>query len=318
MSEQTKNSALDSILKQYETNSSSSTNYTKKTYDLKNYFTTFLDKGVKQGKKIVRILPLKNEKGESISPFVEKMVHKTKVAGEWKTFPCLKHEALKPEDKKCPFCEARELLLATGTESDKEIAKGYSARKTYVIKVIDREKESEGVKFWRFSHDYRKTGTFDKLIGIIQEFGEIFDPNKGRDLIINIARDAKDIPTISNIVHKDSSKLTTDREIGLSWINDERTWRDVYSVKPYDYLAIIVKGGVPAWDKTNEKWADKESLKAENIGNESDELNVELETGKAKAVEAKLTKTTTVTTAKTTEPSTKDEAEDDEANDLPF
>jgi hypothetical protein len=297
MSQETKNSTLDSILKQYETNSSSSTSFPNK-FDEKNYFSTFLPKGVNNGKKVCRILKPK----DGSSPFVEINVHKKQVNGEWKTFPCLKHE----ENKPCPFCEARELLLGTGKDSDKEIAKSYSSKKAYVVKVIDREKEEEGVKFWRFNHDYRKTGTFDKLIGIIQEFGEIYDSNTGRDLIINIARDGKGIPNISGIVHKDQSKLTTNREVGLSWINDERTWKDVYSVKPYEYLEIIVKGGTPAWDKVNNKWADKESLKSENVGNESDELNAELETGKAKSAASTTTNTSQAT------PST------EESDDLPF
>lgn len=296
MSEQAK-SNLDAILAQYEKNSSSNTNYSQKTYDLKNYFTTFLDKGVKNGKRIVRILPV--GEGQK-TPFVEVMVHKIKLNGEFKTFTCPKHE----EQKDCPFCEAREALLATGKEDDKELAKKYSARKTYVVKVIDRDKEAEGVKFWRFNHDYRKTGTFDKLIGIIQEFGDITDPNKGRDLIINIARDTNDVPVIQSIIQKDSTKLTTDREIGLSWLGDKRTWKDVYSIKPYDYLAIIVKGGEPAWDKVNEKWADKTSLKAENIGNESEDLNSELEMGKK---DAEKTKSNTTSSK-----------EEDPEEDLPF
>lgn len=305
MSETTKtNSTLDAVLNQYKTNSETTTNYTKKTYDLKNYFSTFLPKGVKQGKKTVRIL--KPQDGSS--PFVELMVHKKKVAGEWKTFPCLKHE----EQKDCPFCEARELLLAEGTDASKEMAKEYSAKKTYVTKVIDKtssETEVEGVKFWRFNHDYRKTGTFDKLIGIIQEFGEIYDPNTGRDLIINIARDTKDVAAITGIVHKDPSKLTTDRDLGISWLTDARTWRDVYSVRPYEYLEIIVKGGVPAWDKVNNKWADKDSLKAENIGDDGDKLNAELEMGKAEL------KTSNTIVTKTSETSSKENEDND---DLPF
>ena len=298
MSETAPKSTLDSILDQYKTNTSSATaNYSKKTYDLKNYFTTFLEKGVDSAKKVIRILPTK----DGGTPFVELMVHKIKVNGEYKTYPCLKHE----EQKECPFCEAREALLATGQASDKELAKTYSSKKTYVVKVIDRNAETEGVKFWRFSHDYRKTGTLDKIIGIIQEVGDIVNANTGRDLTINIARDTNKIPVIQSIIQKDPSKLTTSRETGLSWLADERTWRDVYSVKPYDYLYLIVKGLEPAWDKVNNKWADKATLKADNVGNESDELAAELETGKAKAAEAKVTTSNT-------------NKVEDEDNDLPF
>lgn len=277
MSEQ-KQSTLDAILAQYEKNSSSNSNYSQKTYDLKNYFTTFLDKGIKEASRVIRILP--PSEGQK-TPFVEVMVHKIKINGEYKTFICPKHE----DSKDCPFCEARELLLAEGKESDKELAKKYSAKKTYVAKVIDRDKEMEGVKFWRFNHDYRRTGTLDKIVSIIQEVGDITNPNTGRDLTIKIARDTNGIPVIQNIIQKDSSKLVTNKEnyeTAKAWLADSRTWKDVFSIKPYDYLKIIVEGGEPVWDKINEKWVNKSSIKSENIGNETNDLNSELEMGKNK------------------------------------
>jgi transcription initiation factor IIE alpha subunit len=36
----------------------------------------------------------------------------------------------------------------------------------YIAKVIDRDND-EGVKFWRFNHDYRKEGIFDKIHGVL-------------------------------------------------------------------------------------------------------------------------------------------------------
>lgn len=295
MSQDTKKSTLDAILEQHEKNSSTQTSSTNK-FDERNYFSTFLPKGVNTGKKTIRILKPK----DGSSPFVEVHVHKKQVNGDWKTFACLKTE----ENKPCPFCEAREALLATGKDSDKEIAKNYSNKKAYVLKVIDREKEADGVKFWRFNHSYKKTGTYDKLIDLIKELGEIYDNKAGRDLTINITRDNAGIPNISSIVHKDPSRLTTDENKvnGLAWINDERTWREVYPVKAYDFLYLIVKGLTPAWDKTNNKWVDKESLKSDNVGNESDELDAELATGKVK------TETSTNATANVEDPD----------NDLPF
>lgn len=291
-------SALDAILKQYDKNSNPTGSSERKTYDLKNYFNTMLKDGIKTGSKKVRILPNAGK-----SPFVEMMAHKIKVGSDWKTFACLQHE----KQTDCPFCEAREALLATGKDSDKELAKKYGARKMYIIKVIDRNVEEEGVKFWRISHDYRKQGTFDKIAGIIQAVGQdISLADTGRDLIINIARDQNNIPTITGIVQCDPSPLSSDTEKAKLWIADTRTWEDVYSLKNYDYLEIIVKGGTPVWDKIKEKFIDKASVPTEDATYADDGLSSELSIGTP--VDKVETSTNNLNTT----------VKEDESEDLPF
>ena len=255
---------LAAMLKQYESNTNSYTKTEQKTYDLKNYFTTYLKDKERTATKRIRILPTK----DGSTPFVEVHGHKIQVEGEWKTFTCLKHE--KNED--CPFCEAREALLATGKESDKELAKKYSAKKMYVVKVIDRDNEADGPKFWRFNHDYRKTGTLDKIYGVLQAVNkDITDPTTGRDLLVMIARDQNNRPVVQSISHVDPSPLSEDADLAKEWLSDERTWEDVYSIKSYEYLEIIVKGGVPTWDKDAKKWIDKASITASEEGDNLDE-----------------------------------------------
>lgn len=259
---------LAAMLKQYESNT---TSYTKSenTYDLKNYFTTFLKEKEKSATRRIRILPTK----DGSSPFVEIHGHKIQVDGEWKTFVCLKHE--KGED--CPFCEAREALISTGKESDKELAKKYSAKKMYVVKVIDRDNEADGPKFWRFNHDYRKTGTLDKIYGVLQAVNkDITDAETGRDLLVMIARDQNNRPVVQSISHVDPTPLSEDAELVKEWLADDRTWQNVYSIKPYEYLEIVVKGGSPTWDKEAKKWIDKASLTATE---ENDNLDEELTLG---------------------------------------
>lgn len=264
----TETSRLDAMLAQYDKNTSS-TNESKAKFDLKNYFSTFLDKKEKTAIRRIRILP-SNDNG---TPFKEMHGHKIQVEGEWKTFACLKTE----KNSACPFCEAREALLATGRESDKETAKTYGSRKLYIVKVIDRDNEDHGVKFWRFNHDYRKTGTLDKIFSIINSLKvDISDAVNGRDLSITLARDQNNKTVIQSILPMDKSPLSTDETLLAEWLEDERTWHDVYSIKSYDYLEIIVKGGVPAWDKVQEKYVDKASLKEEG-DNVDDELTVGVE-----------------------------------------
>jgi hypothetical protein len=298
-------SALDAMLAQYEKNNAPK--YEKKSekvYDLKNYFNTYIKEGVKSATKEIRILPSENG-----SPFVEVHGHKVQVDGEWKTFACLKHEKGEP----CPFCEAREALLATGNESDKELAKKYNARKMYVVKVIDRAAEEEGVKFWRFNHDYRKEGIFDKIHGVLTDLKtnrDVTNPETGRDLAITIQRNQNNIPVVSAVVALDSTPLSEDVEKSQEWLADARTWEDVYSVRTYDYLEIIVKGGIPVWDKEEKKFVDKESLKADDNSTLEAELTMGVENVKSNVQAASETTKTTTTTQSV--------ESDDEEDDLPF
>jgi hypothetical protein len=229
--------------------------------------------------------------------------HKVMVDGEWKTFPCLKHE----KGEACPFCEAREELLATGKDSDKELAKKYNARLMYVVKVIDRDREDEGVKFWRFNHDYRKEGVYDKLYAMITALKkDVTSTETGRDIAITINRNQNGVPVVSGIQALDPTPLSEDSTKLNEWTSDDRTWEDVYSVRTYDYLELIVKGYTPVWDKEEKRFVAKELLKEEETKNTLEsELTMGLETVKSNI----QTHTPTSTTV-----SSVDEDEDD----LPF
>lgn len=266
----TENENLLKMLSQYENNNKPKYETKKdKVYDLKNYFTTALKDGENSQIKTVRILPNKNG-----SPFVEYFGHKIQVNGENKVFACLKHE----KNEACPFCDTKNELLSTGDDKDKEIAKKYSARLMYIVKVIDRDNEEDGVKFWRFAHDYRKEGIYDKIIGVMAAIKkDITDATNGRDIVLTINRNQNKIPIVSSIVSLDSSPLSTDEAKLSKWLSDERTWEDVFSVRTYDYLEIIIKGGTPIWDKENSCFIDKASLSSSS--EETDNLNSELTIG---------------------------------------
>jgi hypothetical protein len=299
----TENNALAAMLEQYEANNKPK--YEKKSekvYDLKNYFNTYIKEGVKSAEKTIRILPT----SDGSSPFVEMYAHKIKVDGEWKTFACLKHE----KEEACPFCEAREALLATGKESDKELAKAYNARLMYVVKVIDRDHPEEGVKFWRFNHDYRKEGILDKIQTVLRAIKkDITSPENGRDIVISINRNQNGVPVVSGVATLDPSPLSEDAEQAAAWLADDRTWEDVYSVRTYDYLEIIVKGGVPVWDKEAKCFVDKASLESDTT--ETDNLDSELTMG-VETIKANIIASES---SDSPEESSEDEGETD---DLPF
>ena len=150
-----KKTTLEAMLAQYE--SATTETKAKTTFDLKNYFTTYLPDGINTAIKRVRILPVSDG-----TPFIAVHVHSIQVEGKNRKFTCLAHES----DLPCPFCEAREELLSTGEESDKELAKNYRPRLMYIVKVIDRENEADGPKFWRFPSNFKKAcTTFGRGVG---------------------------------------------------------------------------------------------------------------------------------------------------------
>jgi hypothetical protein len=247
----------------------------RKTYDLKNYFNTYLPDGVNSLTKTIRILKYDVTDRKF---WGEMYAHKKEVEPKkWRTFTCIKHE----KGEECPFCETRKMLLETGKESDKELAKKFSARKMYVLKVIDRDKEHEGVKFWRFNHSYDNSGTLDKILSAINAAGEdIIDYENGRDLKIEIKRNQLKKPAINSINYApNKSKLSDDQDLMEQWSNDDRTWEDVYSVKDYNYLSIIAMGKTPTWDKEQEKFVAKEDQEQTNSQYEEDDYDSELTMG---------------------------------------
>jgi len=298
------NNALAAMLEQYETNNKPKyEKRTDKVFDLKNYFTTYLPKGTVSLTKTIRILPT----ADGSSPFVEMYAHKIKIDGESKTFPCLKYTKNEP----CPFCEAREALLATGSETDKELAKTYNTRLMYIVKVIDRDDEEHGVKFWRFNHNYKKEGNLDKIQAVIRAIKkDITNPEIGRDLSLTINKN-DDITVVSGVASLDPSPLSEDPKQAAEWMADDRTWRSVYAEKNYDYLLIVVKGGVPVWDKTANCFVDKNSTAA--VKTETNALDTELTMG-VENVKSNIIASTTETITSSVESTVEDEVDDD----LPF
>jgi hypothetical protein len=138
----------------------------------------------------------------------------------------------------------------------------------------------------------------------------IFDLNNGLDLIITLTRTADNKTSIQIVDDGFPSPLTEDYDIGMKWIQDEKNWYDVYTVKPYDYMTIIAMGGVPVFNKELGKYVDKE------------EMNKIKEEAEQKRIEEELTEETRdySEVAKTNEiiVDASNTADDDSEEDLPF
>lgn len=240
-------SSLDAVLAQYEkAQQSNGGGQGKMSQDerMKKYFALLLDDKSNSGTRRVRILPTR----DGSSPFVEAWYHEIQVGGKWQKF----YDPGKNDNERSPLNEVYEELMSTGKDSDKELAKQYKSRKFYIVKVIDRDREEDGVKFWRFKHNYKNEGILDKIIPIWRNKGDITDPDKGRDLIIELTKQKTPkgaaYTTVSTIMYDDPTPIHEEKETMNGWINDELTWQDVYAKKPVEYLEAIARGEEPRWD----------------------------------------------------------------------
>ena len=245
-------STFDAVLAQYEKNKNAASGNSNKVSQedrMKKYFTTVLPKGSKGEERRIRILPTT----DGSSPFKEVYFHEVQVDGKW-----TKLYDPKQEGKRSPLNEVYESLMQTGVESDRELARQYRSRKFYIVKVIDREHEQDGPKFWRFKHNAKQDGVLDKIFPIFQKKGDVTDVNNGRDLTLFLtltkSGTGKEYTVINSVIPEDASPLHTDSATSKSWIEDELTWSDVYSKKGEDYLEMVAKGEVPRWDSETKKW----------------------------------------------------------------
>ena len=269
------NNVLDAVLAQYENSkqgSSSSTSKMTQDERMKKYFAAILKDSEKQGQKRLRILPTT----DGSSPFKEVWFHEVKVDGKWVKL----YDPGKNDNERSPLNEVHDDLMSTGKDSDKEIAKQYKARKFYIVKVIDRDNEQDGVKFWRFKHNYKQEGILDKIIPIWKAKGDITDSDKGRDLILELTKAKTNAgityTVIQTVMYDDPAPLHEDEETMESWLSDELTWEDVYSKKPVEYLEAISRGETPKWDsdKKGYVYANEETAETTIGGNKKDNSKV--------------------------------------------
>ena len=263
-------------------------NTKKISFDSKNYLDLKLkDHEVTKTVK-VRFLPIS---ASDSTVFFDITTHALKVDKEiaksgFKSYVCLNDKKVGSTEE-CPICKKSKELFDKSAKARQEGNEALSKslfkeacslkkKRTFIVRVVDREHEDEGVKFWRFNENSKGEGIYDKLISLYNtrkqeslDEGEgeynIFDLYNGKDIIINISK--SQIPdgfggmkdTIAyNITDSGNRKpLSKDNEKANSWLNDEKTWKDVYSNKTADYLDLVVNGKIPVYNKEMGKFVEK-------------------------------------------------------------
>lgn len=267
-------SSLDAVLAQYEKNKSPETSKPQMTSEerMRQYLSIMLPKGTKSGEKRIRIVPTT----DGSSPFKEVFFHNIQIQGRWiKLYDPGKGSDGKPSGDRSPLNEVEEALRLAGDTQSKELARTYRSQKFYIVKVIDRDNEEDGVKFWRFKHNWRSDGPIDKIIPIMAKKGDVTDRNEGRDLTLMLQSvplpgGRGEYTTVSTVMYDDPAPMHTDDETMDKWITDERTWKDVYSQKPVEYLEAIAKGLDPVWDSELKKYTydDPDAVKKTTVTND--------------------------------------------------
>ena len=296
----------------------------KNDFDAKNYLDTKLADGQNERTITVRILPVSNEDGNfriAVKTHNLKVNRRIAQSG-FKSFLCLDDPQVPNYNPsvRCPICEKAQYYFDEAKkcrETDKEKSKklfmkacSLKNKITYIVRVIERGKENEGVKFWRFNENTQGKGIYDALIALYKqrkndmaeegiENYNIFDLDNGRDIVLTLTRtersDGQEGVAIQVNDKSINKPLTNDIELGNTWINDVKKWYNAYTVKSPEYLAIIADDMIPYFDKTQEKLVPKteqDFLDAEKRKNEAKkEANVAAEAAseilKERAVEQK-------------------------------
>lgn len=260
--------------------------------DLTKYFNTQLEDGEEEKKLTIRILPLN---AMDTRLYAKIGVHSVKLSKRiaqsgFKTFSCLNDPSTPNHDPKvrCPLCEKSAFYYAEADRFAKQAAitedvaekehlenevkkykllgANFRARDMYVVRIIDRDKEEDGPKFWRFKKKNGEKDVLSQLLSLyndrkqeyLEDRGEdynIFDLENGKDLILTLKRVPSPVPGRRDSVavtindKSISTPLSKDTDLANKWIGDSVIWQDIYTIRDAEYLSLIAEGLIPWKDK---------------------------------------------------------------------
>lgn len=252
--------------------------FNKVEFNPDHYLNTRLENNEDEKELVIRLLPFSQTE---LSPFKKVHVHSVKMINEkgqkvWKKFMC--PIGMEKSDK-CPFCETSAEARRLKFECDDDIRKKEygniefmnKSKDYWLVRCIDRNNENHGVKFWRFPDARNGKGIYDEMYALFQTKQKrginIFDLYNGKDLIVTVTRQKDNAGKESLVYHIQDDEVTSplkkdvngnaDEATMEKWVNDPITWEDVYSIKDYDYMALVVQGEYPVWSKNLNKWIAK-------------------------------------------------------------
>lgn len=282
--------AVNISLEEDWNNASSAGQPRESSFNEKNYLNVRLEPGQDSKELKIRLLPMSPEGG---SPFVRVHFHNVEVNKDfgrgnnsgkvYKSFICLSPKYNKDEivdhatyGNKCPFCElnkeAYERSLKATTPVAKEeaqkISLSYKPKEAVIVRCIERGKENEGVKFWKFNLKFDNSDPYHKILALAKTRKEeglaagrdinILDLYNGRDLTLTIKKGNTENQTVIDVIEASfDTPLSNDPNQFNEWINDSKKWQDVFTIKSYDYLRIVSMMEYPWYDNETKQWITK-------------------------------------------------------------
>lgn len=245
--------ATDTLTDYEQAKAKSASSGQRKGVDLTKYFTIALQDGENQGEKSIRILPNQDDptKWYKVGYF-----HNVKIG---KRYTKLYDPA--QDNEPSPLNDAYKYLMGTGDSDDRKTANTYRSRQYFIVRCIERGKEHEGVKFWRFPAVQDGSGIMDKIAPLVKKYGAFWNPFEGYDITISITRDkSRDkvgYSKASSIIPDRESKLNDDENQAIQILEDPMVWTDVFRKKSNDYLLLVAEGSEPMWDAELKKFVGK-------------------------------------------------------------
>ena len=290
MANELPNISSQSIEEEWKDSSEYENEESKTSFDEKNYLNVRLGKTDKEKELRIRLLPMDLKTG---NPFVHICTHSIEVPREmvkegqkpYKSYMCLdgrKNPLIDHETygTKCPICERNhEEFEKFQNETDpikkdayKKASLGFKHKDSVIIRCIERGKEEEGVKFWKFNLKFDNTDPYHQILDLVkqretesfQATGEkknILDIHNGRDLVIKITKGNTENQTAVKVTdYGFDSPLSKDENQMREWIYDNKKWQDVFTTKPYDYLKLVLDGKIPWYDREHKCWVEKQDF----------------------------------------------------------
>jgi hypothetical protein len=271
----------------------------KKAFNAKNYLNTRLTDNEQKRTVNIRIVLTEDIDGKKKFA-IPVNIHSLKLSlnqnrqnkvakGGYKSFICLNDNHVKDDlgQNGCPLCQKKYKIFEEANNVDdvnikKAICKqaySYDTKTSYIVRCIERGKEDEGIKFWRFNKHDDGSGPFDVIKEMWTTYHNagvnIFDYQNGIDLILTLTKAPKknenspEKTAIKIMADVKPSPLGTYEQIQM-WVNDTKDWKDMYRAKSFEYLALIADDKTPVFNTELKKWvAWKDTNEQEKIEQEA-------------------------------------------------
>lgn len=181
------------------------------------------------GEYIVRCLPWKN--ATDGQPFIERQFY---YLGDGQPGILAPAQFGKPD----PINDLIRKLYSTKDQNDRALAKSLMPKTRVYAPIVVRGEEEKGVLVWAFNYKIHQT-----LLGFILDewCGDIIDPEKARDLKINITVSKKkfnnrSVNDIAVTYSPNPTPLAKDPELAKKWLEAVPNIDDMWQMKTYDEI----------------------------------------------------------------------------------